>query len=236
MQVDRTTGLVEGGPLVDTYVYEAPIRLWHWVTMLAMIVLGVTGYLIGAPLPAMYGEPTFTFFMGYVRMIHMIAGWIFAVAFLVRVYWAFAGNHHAHALFVVPVWSGKWWSGFFGDIGYYLFLRKHGDLWVAHNPLAQASMFAVFMLGSVVLIVTGFGLLAQQFPWGTPWMNAFGWVTTLFGEPQAVRTVHHLMMWYVLFFATVHTYMVFREDITRGSTVISTMVNGIRMWKGEPKA
>jgi len=61
-------------------------------------------------------------------------------------------------------------------------------------------------------------------------------VTVLFGEPQAVRTVHHLAMWYVLLFSLIHTYMVFREDITRGSTVISTMINGIRMWKGEPKA
>jgi Ni/Fe-hydrogenase 1 B-type cytochrome subunit len=236
MQVDRTTGLVEGGPLVDTYVYEAPVRLWHWVTMLAMIVLGVTGYLIGAPLPAIYGEPTFTFFMGWVRMIHMIAGWIFAVAFLVRVYWAFAGNHHAHALFIVPVWSGKWWAGLFGDIRYYLFMKKHGDLWLAHNPLAQFAMFSMFMLGAVVLIVTGFGLYAEQWPWGVSYMKWFGWVTVLFGEPQAVRTVHHLAMWYVLLFSLIHTYMVFREDITRGSTVISTMINGIRMWKGEPKA
>jgi Ni/Fe-hydrogenase 1 B-type cytochrome subunit len=236
MQVDRTTGRVEGGPLVDTYVYQAPVRLWHWVTMLAMIVLGVTGYLIGSPLPAIGGEATFHFMMGYIRMFHMIAGWIFAVALLVRIYWAFVGNHHARALFIVPVWSGKWWAGLFGDIRYYLFLKKHSELWVAHNPLAQASMFAVFLVGSVVLVVTGFGLFAEQWPAGVGYMKWFGWVTTLFGEPQAMRTVHHLMMWYVLFFATVHTYMVFREDITRGSTVISTMVNGIRMWKNEPKA
>ena len=236
MQVDRTTGLVEGGPLVDTYVYEAPVRLWHWVTMLTMIVLGVTGYLIGAPLPTFSGEPTFAFFMGWVRMIHMIAAWIFTVAFLVRVYWAFAGNHHAHALFIVPVWSGKWWAGLFSDIRYYLFMKKHGDLWLAHNPLAQFAMFSMFMLGAVVLIVTGFGLMAQQWAWGVSYMKWFGWVTVLFGEPQAVRTVHHLAMWYVLLFSLIHTYMVFREDITRGSTVISTMINGIRMWKGAPKA
>jgi Ni/Fe-hydrogenase 1 B-type cytochrome subunit len=67
-------------------------------------------------------------------------------------------------------------------------------------------------------------------------MNLFGWVTVLLGEPQAVRTVHHLAMWYMLLFAMIHTYMVFREDITRGSTVISTMINGIRMFKREPEA
>ncbi len=32
------------------YVYEAPVRLWHWVNALAILVLMVTGYLIGSPL------------------------------------------------------------------------------------------------------------------------------------------------------------------------------------------
>ena len=27
------------------YVYEAPIRLWHWINALAILVLAVTGYL-----------------------------------------------------------------------------------------------------------------------------------------------------------------------------------------------
>jgi len=236
MQVDRVTGQVLGGPLEDVYIYEAPVRLWHWVTMLAIFVLAPTGYLIGAPLPSIGGEPTFTFLMGYIRMIHMSAGWILVVAFLVRIYWAFAGNHHARALFVVPLWSGKWWAGLFGDLRYYGFMRKHGELWLAHNPMAQAAMFFMFTLGTIVLILTGMALFAQQYPWGTLWMNLFGWVTVLLGTPQAVRTVHHLAMWYMLLFAMIHMYMVFREDITRRSTVISTMINGIRMFKGEPRA
>ncbi len=33
------------------YVYEAPVRLWHWINMLAILVLAITGYLIGNPLP-----------------------------------------------------------------------------------------------------------------------------------------------------------------------------------------
>ena len=87
-------------------------------------------------------------------------------------------------------------------------------------------MFSMFMLGAVVLILTGFALFAQQYPWerrGRP----LRWVTVLLGDPQMVRTVHHFAMWYMLLFAMIHRYMVFREDITRGSTVISTMINGI---------
>ncbi len=32
------------------YVYEIPVRLWHWVNALAIIVLAISGYLIGSPL------------------------------------------------------------------------------------------------------------------------------------------------------------------------------------------
>ena len=34
----------------------------------------------------------------------------------------------------------------------------------------------------------------------------------------------------------IHFYMVIREDIMSGGTVIGTMVNGIRMLKREPKS
>ncbi len=39
----------------STYVYEAPVRLWHWVNALAITVLCLTGYFIGSPLPTMPG-------------------------------------------------------------------------------------------------------------------------------------------------------------------------------------
>ena len=55
MRVEPVSGRVLSGPLTDVYVYEAPVRLWHWVTVLCITVLGVTGYFISAPLPAIGG-------------------------------------------------------------------------------------------------------------------------------------------------------------------------------------
>ncbi len=235
MRVDTVSGQVLSGPLEPVYVYEAPVRLWHWVMMLAMVFLAGTGYLIGSPPPAIGGEATFSYFFGYIRMIHFIAAMIFIVAFLVRIYWAFVGNRSARAIFLPPVWSLRWWKGLFSQLAYYLFLRKEPDLWVGHNPLAQLAMFAMYTLGTIFIIVTGLSLYAEQWGWGTPWMNAFGWVFVLFGDPQMVRTLHHLAMWYLLLFAIIHIYMVFREDIMSGESVVGTMINGIRMWKREPE-
>jgi Ni/Fe-hydrogenase 1 B-type cytochrome subunit len=235
MRVESVSGRVVSGPLESVYVYEAPVRLWHWVTMLAIFVLAATGYLIGSPLPAIGGEAYDSFYFGWIRMIHMSAGMILAVAFLVRIYWAIMGNHSARAIFYVPFWSGEWWRGFFSQVSYYLFLKKESDLWVGTTGGAGGDVLHVHA-GTLFLIVTGMALYAEQWGWGTYWMQWFGWVFVLFGDPQMVRTLHHLAMWYVLLFAFIHMYMVFREDIMSGETIISTMVNGIRMFKREPGA
>jgi Ni/Fe-hydrogenase 1 B-type cytochrome subunit len=236
MRINPVSGQVLEGPLEPIYVYEAPVRIWHWVMMVAMFVLAATGYLIGSPPPSIGGEATFHYMFGYIRMIHFISGMIFAVAFAVRIYWAFVGNHSSRAIFLPPVWNLSWWKGLFDQMAYYLFLKNESKLWVGHNPLAQIAMFAMYTLGALFIIITGFALFAEQWGWGTWQMNLMGWVFVLFGDPQMVRTLHHFAMWYLVLFAIIHMYMVFREDIMSGQSVIGTMVNGIRMWKREPKA
>lgn len=73
---------------VSHYVFEAPVRLWHWLTVACMLVLMVTGYFIGRPLPSVSGEATYLFYMGYIRLIHFAAAMIFTVLLLGRIYWA----------------------------------------------------------------------------------------------------------------------------------------------------
>jgi Ni/Fe-hydrogenase 1 B-type cytochrome subunit len=235
MKVNRVSGRVLSGPFEPVYVYEAPVRFWHWAMVLCVVALAGTGYLIGSPLPAIGGEATFSYFFANIRLIHFIAAMLFAVLFLVRLVWAIVGNHHARSIFIPPVWSGEWWSGLFSQLAYDMFLRREAHHWVGHNPLAQLVMFLMFVLGAIAIMLTGFSLYAEQYGWGSAWMNAFGWVNVLLGGSQMVRTVHHLTMWYLLVFSLIHVYMVFREDIMGGGTVVSTMVNGIRMFKREAR-
>lgn len=84
------------------YIYEAPVRLWHWITALSIVVLAVTGYFIGRPLPSIQGEATFMFWMGWIRLIHFTTAYIFTVALLFRIYWACVGNEYAREMFLVP--------------------------------------------------------------------------------------------------------------------------------------
>jgi len=231
MKVNPVSGEVLGGPLEPVYVYEAPIRFWHWTMVVCMFVLIGTGFLIGAPLPANYAETWNEYLFGYIRMTHFIAGFLFAILFIVRAYWAIVGNHHARSIFVPPVWSLSWWNGMWRQGLYYAFILKKSPEWVGHNPMAQIAMFFMYTLGTILIIITGFGLYAQQWGWGDSWMNWFGWVTVLFGEPQTVRTWHHALMYYLGIFAMIHIYMAMREDVMGGTTQLSTMMNGVRMFK-----
>ncbi|MEG0821141.1 MAG: Ni/Fe-hydrogenase, b-type cytochrome subunit [Burkholderiaceae bacterium] len=231
MKINPVSHEVLGGPLKPVYVYEAPVRFWHWAMVVTMFVLIGTGYLVGAPLSANYADTWVQYQFGYIRMAHFIAGFLFTILFIVRTYWAVVGNKYARSIYVPPVWNLSWWDGMFRQAQYYLFMRRKSPEFVGHNPLAQIAMFAMYVVGTVLIIITGFGLYAQQWGWDSGWMSWFGWVTVWFGEPQTVRTWHHVLMYYLGLFAIIHMYMAMREDIMGGATQLSTMTNGVRMFK-----
>jgi Ni/Fe-hydrogenase 1 B-type cytochrome subunit len=222
------------GNLFPVYVWEAPVRLCHWVVALCVAVLAVTGYFIGSPLPSMPGEASDNFLMGYIRFAHFSAAYVFAVFFILRVYWAFVGNKFAREIFLVPrsLFSREWWSGIVNQGLYYAFLKKEAIMYQGHNPAAAASIFFMFVLGTVFMIVTGFALYGEGAGMASWQYKLFSsWVIPLFGQSQSVHTWHHLGMWYLLWFILIHLYLVLRGDIFSGETVVSTMVNGYRVSK-----
>ena len=220
--------------IVPTYVWEVPVRVWHWVMALCMVVLGITGYLIGTPLASVGGEASEHFSFGYIRFAHFTAAYVFAVVFVWRVVWAFFGNRYSREIFLVPfkMFTASWWSGFIKQTQHYLFVRREVQPWLGHNPLAMSAMFFMYVLGTVFMICTGFALYGEGLGMESWAFRMFSsWVLPLLGYSQNVHTLHHLGMWYLVIFTVVHFYMVIREDICSGETVISTMINGWRVAK-----
>jgi Ni/Fe-hydrogenase 1 B-type cytochrome subunit len=173
------------------YVWEAPVRLWHWVMMLAMFVLIGTGFLIGVPPPAVGGEAYDTFWFGYIRFAHFAAGYIFAVFFVLRVYWAIVGNKYSREIFFVPfsLLTPKFWRGLINDVLFYLYLRREPGSYEGHNPLAALAMFFMYLLGAVWMILSGLALYGEgagmgswQFTYFTSWLQP--WV----GDSQQLHT------------------------------------------------
>jgi Ni/Fe-hydrogenase 1 B-type cytochrome subunit len=212
------------------YVYDAATRIWHWVTMLCIIVLGVTGYFIGSPPPSIGGQAYEHFLFGYIRMTHFIAGMILGVVFLMRLYRVFVGGPRARQIFYVPFWSLAWWKDLFGEVRWYLFIGKPKE-YIGHGPLANLAMFFVFLLPTIVLLLTGFALYAEGAGIQSAWYKAFGWVFLVIGSSFAVHTWHNVAMWIVVIFSMVHMYMAIREDMTHRQTTISSMVSGWRFYR-----
>ena len=216
------------------YVWEAPVRLWHWVMMLAMFVLIATGFFIGVPMPTVPGEASDNFLFGYIRFAHFAAGYIFAVFFVLRLYWAIVGNRYSREIFFVPfsLLTPRFWRGLINDVLFYLYLRREPGSYEGHNPLAAVAMFFMYLLGSVWMILSGLALYGEgagmgswQFTYFTSWLQP--WV----GDSQQLHTYHRLGMWYLVIFSMAHMYMVVRQDVFTKETIISTMVNGWRLRK-----
>jgi len=216
------------------YVWELPVRIWHWVMAAAMVVLAITGYLIGSPLPSVGGEASGHYFFGTIRFVHFTAAYVFTVMFALRVVWVFLGNRFAREIFSVPLklLDRTWWRGLIHQTRYYLFLERESLPWQGHNPLAMAAMFFMYVLGTVFMIATGFALYGEGLGRDSWAFTLFSsWLLPLLGYSQNVHTLHHLGMWYLLVFTGVHLYMATREDIFSEATVMSTMVNGWRVAK-----
>jgi len=216
------------------YVYQSPVRAWHWINALCIVVLCITGYLIATPPPSVPGEASDSFLFGNIRMVHFIAGQIMAIAFLGRIYWAFVGNHHSRQLFLPPLWSGKWWREVWFELKWYAFAEREPKKYVGHNPMAQCAMFFMLVIPTILQILTGFALYAEGQGTTTWWHHAFGWVFGVFGNNSfAVHTYHHLFMWVIVVFSIVHIYAAVREDIFSRQSLISTMVSGWRYFKDD---
>lgn len=229
--MDATDDVIVAGPSI--YVYEAPVRLWHWGNALCITILAVTGYFIGSPPPTMPGEASDSFLFGYIRFAHFAAGQVLAVAFLARILWTFWGNKYSRQIFYLPVWEKTWWKGVIREARWYLFLEKEPYKYIGHNPLAHTAMFAMFTLFNLGMIITGFALYSEGAGRDSWQAKLFGWVFDIWPNSQDVHTLHHLGMWVIVIFAIVHIYAAVREDIMSRQTMISTMISGERQFRDE---
>jgi Ni/Fe-hydrogenase 1 B-type cytochrome subunit len=229
--MDADEDVIVTGPSI--YVYEAPVRLWHWVNALAIVVLAITGYLIASPLPSVSGEASDHYVMGNIRLMHFVAGYVLAIGFICRIAWAFVGNKHARQIFYLPVWDRTWWRGVLREARWYLFIEKEPYKYVGHNPLAHMAMFLMFTLFTVFMIITGGALYAEGAGIDSWQYALFGWVFQLFPNSQDVHSIHHLGMWVIVTFVIVHVYAAIREDIMSRQTMISTMISGERQFRDE---
>ncbi len=217
------------------YVWQIPVRIFHWANALAIVVLSVTGFMIADP-PAFLSqkEAYDSYFMGYVRTIHFISAYVFVGAMLLRIYWAFAGNKFSHWKAFRP-FSKKGIKNMFHVLKHDIFLlpekeHKLSDISVGHNSMATLAYIIMFLL-AVIMVFTGFGLYANNATWWFP--KLFAWVPSLLGGDFMTRMIHHISMWLILFIIIIHIYLVIYHDWLEGRGEASSMVSGYKFVRKE---
>jgi len=212
------------------YVWQAPVRMYHWVNASCVFLLVATGLIIGRP-PAFMSaaEASGSYWFGWVRFLHYVAAFLMSAAFVVRVYWMFAGNKYArwdafipNSLTMFTRQLREAWSVLWVDI---LQIQKEPIDYVGHNGLAAFSYFVIF-LSTLFQIGTGFALYAPMSSfWG---VHLVAWVSPLMGGDAIVRLWHHAFAWVFVMFTMIHVYLSIFHDMTEGKGEISSIITGAR--------
>ena len=213
------------------YVWQLPVRLFHWVNAASIVVLGVTGYLIAKPPAILLSvEASNSYWFGVVRATHFVTAYIFVAVLILRLYYAFfAGNRYANWRAFIPFnSSGRKNIAHVLKHDILLLRDKHPDirnLSVGHNSVAAISYLVMFFM-ALVMIFTGFGLYADNSGWFLP--KLFGWVPEILGGDFLTRTIHHISMWIFALFIVVHVYLVLFHDWLDGRGETSSMISGYK--------
>jgi Ni/Fe-hydrogenase 1 B-type cytochrome subunit len=210
------------------YVWQWPVRWWHWINALAVTMLFSTGLYIAAPRLAPAGEAFGLNVMGTVRQLHFLFAFIFLINFLCRIYWFWMGNNYARSGFPF-VWKRQWWRDLFWQLGDYLRFQR-GHIHLGHNALGGLT-YTIFVIGLGWLqIFSGLGLYSESNPGGIV-STLFGWTIGLAGGSFQLRMWHHLFAWGFIFFAILHLYIVFYDGQQFKNGLVTSMVSGEKFYR-----
>jgi Ni/Fe-hydrogenase 1 B-type cytochrome subunit len=186
---------------VRIYVWEWPVRIVHWIIFATIISLSITGYYMHSPFIAPHGRTAYV--MGTMRFVHLLSGFVFLAAVLVRIIWMFVGNRWSRWDQFIPTTKAR-----IKDIietgRYYGYMSWSPPRHIGHNAVAGGSYAVVYGM-AVVEIFTGLALLSNVL--GSRTLTFFvGWLPRLI-DIQWLREIHFLVMFGFWAFFVYHVYM-----------------------------
>lgn len=226
MAIQQYEHLPRKANLKEVYVWQLPVRLYHWVNVLCIVVLSITGYLIGNPPSFMNGgEASFSYWFGNVRFIHFLFSFIFFFNFIFRLYWGFVGNKYSRWDNYIP-YKKEQWKNIVDVLKVDIFQVTNKEMVeIGHNSLASTTYFITF-LAFLLQSLTGFGMYAAMSDF---WFaDLFAWIIPILGGDLLTRNIHHILMWVFILFGIIHMYLVFYHDYIERRGITSSMIGG---WK-----
>lgn len=169
--------------------HPLPQRLFHWVNLVSVGMLIITGLMIKSP---------GSYNLGTVIYIHLTFAYLFLANGFGRIYYSFFGKYRDFQEFAL---GPRDWKPLMETVRYYLFL---GPLIhrTKYNPLQKLAYLFLIVLG-LVQGATGMAMLFRKGP--------FGLVNRITGGLTATWSLHYLVMWVFIAIIIVHLYLVFTE-------------------------
>lgn len=227
--------------------WSLAIRVNHWLMVISILGLIITGFYIARPftnlsaettnitfnslippsisVEVVPGETINKFMMGYARYVHLMCGIILTFVFIWRVYLMFFSRFHADFKDFFA-WTDT--QNFWTQIKFYLLISekrpKHNFL---YGPL-QSLAYGGLLIMLLVLVLTGLILAGVDYSGGVIgfFYTVLHPLQKVLGGLATVRFIHHVFTWLVILFVVVHIYMAFWYDIVFKEGTISSMVSG----------
>ncbi|MBV8116166.1 MAG: Ni/Fe-hydrogenase, b-type cytochrome subunit [Silvibacterium sp.] len=208
--------------IVGVYVWEWPVRIFHWIMVLSLVVLTVTGFYMHRPF--IVATSSTAWVMGTMRFVHEIFGFVLMSVLLLRIYWFFAGNEWARWRAWVPLTKGQW-ASIRSMLLYYSYQRSGPEPEIGHNSLATSTyMVIVFLLALECL--TGlvlFGVVSHSHFLRV----TVGWIPHIV-DIQYIRTTHYFIMFCFMAFVIHHVYSAVLVSMGQKNGLMESIFSG---WK-----
>lgn len=214
------------GQWVEVHLWGTSLRIQHWLNLTLMIVMTLTGWYIMQPYltERTYDGSPAGFLMGYVRYAHFVAAfawiavglWRFILLFITR-------DRQTRWRALWPIYNKEDVKDLWQTVQYYLFLRREGPFYFAHNPLQQISYTGIYAMCAIQML-TGLSLYAM--------MDQSNWFFSVLAMPTHwigigyIRLIHTVIMYLIWVFAIIHVYLVFRSDAVHNHGGLSSMIGG----------
>ena len=197
--------------------HALPVRLWHWLNALTVLILIMSGLMIFNAHPRLYwgdyganpdaawlemGSDGALAFPGWItipstysladaRIWHLAFAWVLALGLLAFLLWALVRGHIRRDLHLARAeWHPAAMAGS---------LQSHDPL--RYNPLQKLLYGGVLFVLLPLAVLTGLTM--------SPAMDAaWPWLLDLFGGRQTARSIHFLTMIALVAFFVVHMLMI----------------------------
>lgn len=173
---------------------SVPRRVYHWVNLICMIALGVSGAYIHRPFtPGL---------MGTMRYWHFVFMYIFGINLILRVYYALRDNGDWRKYLKPNIERET-----LGLTFRHYVLYKHLPDGEEYRILQNVSYLALVIL-FFIQIITGVLLYDSEGRFTEQMISFLGGI-------NVIRQVHLFLLWIFIAFTIVHIYMAFTEDFPK---------------------